>query len=129
MTTENVIQAAIRLAVGRIKHARLFRNNRGLFWGGRVVRHDGSTVTLADARRVDCGLVNGASDLIGWTTVTVTPDMVGQTIAVFTAQEVKTLTGRIRPEQQNFIAQVTAAGGFAGVVRSPDDAVKMVRAV
>ena len=38
---------------------------------------------------------NGASDLIGFTTVEITPEMVGQKAAIFTAIEVKRETGRV----------------------------------
>jgi hypothetical protein len=43
--------------------------------------------------------------------------MVGQQVAVFTSIEVKTPTGRIRPEQQQWLETVQAAGGIAGVAR------------
>lgn len=133
MTIEGEVQAAIRLAIGKVRHARLFRNNRGLLWGGRVLHHDGSTVTLVAAQRIECGLVNGASDLIGWTSVVITPDMVGRTVAVLTAAEVKPLSNlkRHKPsaDQLNFIDAVNAAGGIAGVVRSPEDALRLVRAI
>jgi hypothetical protein len=46
-------------------------------------------------------LCKGSADLIGYRTITITPDMVGQQVAVFTSIEVKTPTGRIRPEQQH----------------------------
>ena len=68
------------------------------------------------------GLARGSADLIGWTIRTVTPDMVGQQVAVFTSIEVKTPTGRIRPEQQQWLDAVQAAGGIAGVARSVEDA-------
>jgi len=43
-------------------------------------------------------------------------------VAVFTSIEVKTATGRIRPEQQQWLDAVQAAGGIAGVARSVEDA-------
>jgi hypothetical protein len=48
--------------------------------------------------------------------------MVGQQVAVFTSVEVKTATGRLRPEQRVWLDAVQSAGGIAGVVRSVDDA-------
>lgn len=104
---ELAVQNAIRLAVGR-GAARLFRNNTGALKDqqGRLVRY---------------GLCKGSSDLIGWRTVTVTPDMVGQQLAVFAAVEVKD-RGAPTPEQLHFIAQVKAAGGLAGVARTVAEA-------
>jgi hypothetical protein len=106
--TEQQIQQEIRLAVGH-GDTRLFRNNTG---------------TLRDqhGRPVTFGLAKGSADLIGWRTVTVTPEMVGQQVAVFTSIEVKTATGRLRPEQRQWLEAVQAAGGIAGVARSVDDA-------
>jgi hypothetical protein len=40
--------------------------------------------------------------------------MVGQQVAVFASIEVKTPTGRIRPEQRAWMETVQAAGGIAG---------------
>ena len=68
------------------------------------------------------GLARGSADLIGYRTVTITPEMVGQQVAVFTSLEVKTPTGRIRPEQTNWQRTVAADGGIAAIVRSVDDA-------
>ena len=65
--------------------------------------------------------VVGTSDLIGWRSRVITPDMVGQTIAQFVAIEVKD-RGRATPEQLTWLDAVTRAGGLAGVARSPDDA-------
>lgn len=120
------IQADIRLALGRMPFVRLFRNNRGLAWMGKVVERYGSTVVIANARPVEFGLTDGASDLLGLTRVTVTPDMVGQTLAVFTAAEVKRPKVAVPDHQQKFIDFVNGFGGIAGVVRSPDDAVALV---
>ena len=54
--------------------------------------------------------------------------MVGQKIAVFTSVEVKSSTGRIRPEQQQWLEAVQAAGGIAGVARSVEDAQQLTTA-
>lgn len=62
-------------------------------------------------RLVRYGLCKGSSDVIG-----LCPD------GVFLAVEVKTATGRVRPEQETFIAAVRRAGGRAGVARSVEDA-------
>jgi hypothetical protein len=65
--------------------------------------------------------------LIGWRTITITPEMVGQQLAVFTSIEVKTPTGRIRPEQQAWLDTVQTAGGIAGIARSIRDANEILR--
>lgn len=108
MASEQTIQQHIRIACSR-GDTRLFRNNTG---------------TLRDqhGRPVQFGLCKGSADLIGWRSITITPAMVGTTIAVFTSVEVKTSTGRIRPEQQQWLEAVQAAGGIAGVARSVADA-------
>jgi len=78
----------------------LFRNNRGVF------------LTLDGQRKVRAGLeADGASDLIGWRTIEITPDMVGQKIAQFVAVEVKTSDGRASADQLKFLRNVNAAGG------------------
>jgi hypothetical protein len=74
------------------------------------------------------GLQPGSSDLIGWRTVTITPEMVGQQVAVFTSIEVKTPTGRVKPEQQQWLDAVLSAGGIAGVARSVEDALRITTA-
>jgi dihydroxyacid dehydratase/phosphogluconate dehydratase len=77
---------------------------------------------------VQFGLARGSADLIGYRTITITPDMVGQQVAVFTSIEVKTPTGRIRPEQRAWMETVQAAGGIAGVARSVEDAKALLAA-
>jgi hypothetical protein len=108
--SETDLQQRIRLALGTRPDVRLFRNNTG---------------TLPDPRTgrpVQFGLARGSADLIGYRTVTITPEMVGQQLAVFTSLEVKTPTGRIRPEQTNWLHTIKRAGGIAAIVRSVDDA-------
>jgi hypothetical protein len=48
--------------------------------------------------------------------------MVGTRLAVFTSIEVKTPTGRVRPEQQAWLEAVQGAGGIAVIARSVPDA-------
>ena len=112
--TEQQIQQEIRIACGT-GNTRLFRNNTG-------------TLRDQDGRPVQFGLCKGSADLIGWKRVTITPEMVGQQVAVFTSIEVKTPTGRIRPEQQQWLDAVQAAGGIAGVARSVEDALRITTA-
>ena len=115
MSSEAEIQAEIWKAIGSRPDTRLFRNNQGI-------------ATHAGGQRVKYGLANpGGSDLIGLHAVTITPDMVGQTLAVFTALEIKTPTGAIRPEQRTFIEFVRSFGGKAGIVRSVADAEAVLR--
>jgi hypothetical protein len=57
----------------------------------------------------------------------VTPEMVGQQLAVFTSIEVKTERGHVRPEQHAWQRTVSAAGGIAGIARSIQDANDLVR--
>lgn len=122
--TENATKQAIRLALGREPGLRLFNNPVGNGWMGRLVKETATTVTLAAPRRVAFGLLPGSSDLIGFRTVTITADMVGQRLAVFAALEVKEPGGRhpVTDDQRRFLDAVAAAGGIAGVARDPEQA-------
>jgi hypothetical protein len=91
---------------------RLFRNNVG--------------VCIRDGARIPFGLAVGSPDLIGWRRTVITPDMVGQTVAVAVGIEVKTQTGRVRPEQRAFLEHMQAFGALAGVARSVEEAASIV---
>jgi len=72
---------------------------------------------------VKFGIANpGGSDLIGFHSVIITPEMVGRKVAVFTAFEVKGHKGKATNDQLTFIDLVKVAGGIAGVVRSVEEA-------
>ena len=109
--SEQQIQQEIRIACSR-GQTRLFRKNCGVLRDRRGVP-------------VSYGLQPGSADLIGWRTVTITPEMVGQQVAVFLSIEVKTATGRLRPEQRQWLDAVQSAGGIAGVARSVEDAERL----
>jgi hypothetical protein len=112
MPSEQTIQQHIRLACS-IGTCRLFRNNTG-------------TLRDINGRPVSFGLCKGSADLIGWTTRTITPEMVGQQVAIFTSIEVKSSSGRVKPEQQQWLNAVQAAGGIAGVARSVGEAMDLL---
>jgi len=109
--------------------ARLFRQNVGLAWIGKVERgppqgrrtvHLGpGDVVIRKARAFHAG-VAGMSDLGGWMSVQITPSMVGQRVALCVQLEVKD-RARPTPEQQAWISAVMKAGGRAGIVRNEQD--------
>ena len=111
LSNEAYVQNKIRLAIGS-GEVRLFRNNTGALMDmqGRLVKF---------------GLCKGSSDLIGFKSVTITPDMVGQKIAIFSAIEVKD-KGKTTVDQKNFINIVQKAGGYAGVAKNVNDAKKIL---
>lgn len=79
----------------------------------------GNFRTMDGKRVVAAGLsAKGSSDLIGWRTVTITPDMVGTQIAQLVAIEVKTATGRCTKEQEDFLNNVRKSGGIGAVMRT-----------
>ena len=114
--TEAAIMRAIQLAVSKQGDCRLLRNNVGV-----AVTESGSVIRF--------GLAVGSSDLIGWTPVTVTQDMVGSRVCIFTAIEVKR-SPRQKPtqEQLNFLAAVKKAGGIALVACSVEEALDALKA-
>lgn len=99
---------------------RIFRTNAGQAFQGQVVDRTPGRIILSPYYPIRLG-VEGMSDLNGWTSVVVTPDMVGKTVAVATAIEVKD-RGKPTPEQMAYIHLVRRMGGKAGVARSVSDA-------
>lgn len=100
--------ARCRIKAGYWPDVRIFRNNVGV-------------LTDVYGNHVRFGLCPGSSDLIGWRTITITPDMVGKPIAQFMALEGKRHGGKPSEIQENFIAAVIKAGGHAGVFSSEQE--------
>lgn len=99
--TEHDIQNAVRLKLSELGYA-AFRINTGKF-------------KLADGRWFDVGVPKGFSDLVA----------VRDGRVYFL--EVKTANGKASPDQLNFIAVMRDRYGCtAGIVRSVDDAVRLV---
>ena len=118
--TEHSLMNQIRAALSN-GDVRLFRQNTGMAWTGTVSHLKDGSVLIRNPRPFHAGFP-GLADLGGWRSVDITPDMVGQRIAVYVALEVKLPRGVVRAEQRAFLAAVQAAGGVAGVVRSIQDA-------
>lgn len=118
--------------------ARLFRNVRGAFYTA-----DGVKALISAAKALNPALIMAAirmlrqvraglqaadsSDLIGFRPTVVTQDMVGTTIAVFAAVEVKTETGAVRAGQSDFVDFVRKNGGYGGIARSSHDAKEILK--
>ena len=113
--SETRIQQEIRLALGQRSALRLFRNETGKLPDPRT------------GRWVQFGLAKGSSDLIGFKTIKVTPEMVGKDLAVFCSVEVKTNTGQLSKYQHNWLQVVKNAGGIVGVARNVRDAFEILK--
>lgn len=126
MTAEHGLQNAIRNALAG--EGFFFRANVGQGWTGRAVRRPDGALVLTNHRPFSTGLPPGFSDLFGFKVVTITADMVGRQIAVFTAIECKSKSGRLTEAQSRFLDAVRGAGGMSGVARSIEDALRIVGA-
>lgn len=107
---EHSLMQHIMVAASKVG-ARLLRNNTGKFQDQR-----GTWVAFGVGGP-------GGADLIGWRTKTVTQDMVGKPVAIFTAVEVKSGSGKLTKEQTSFLSAVMDAGGIAICARSVSDVV------
>lgn len=98
----------------------LQRNNSGALKdsSGRLVRYGLGNISSAQNAAIK------SSDLIGPTTITITPEMVGKQIAVFTAVECKkpgwiySETDKRAKAQLAYIEWVRSRGGLAGFAAS-----------
>ena len=90
-------------------------------FGARLLRNNVGTLQDIRGNYVKYGLGVGSSDLIGWTETLITQDMVGRTVAIFTAIEAKMPGKKPTEAQRKFIAAVLRAGGIATVAYSSKD--------
>ena len=128
-TSENRVFKECLLRAGKLyPSARLFRQNVGTGWTGpgfnlrpgQTYTAQGGERVLTQPRLVEFGLVKGSGDAIGWRTMTITSEMVGRRVAVFTSLETKSRAGRATKEQLNWLQQVQAAGGIALIINDAD---------
>jgi len=107
----------------------LMRNNSGAFKDdtGRLIRFGLGNISKAHSDQVK------SSDLIGFTKVVITPDMVGKTVAIFTAIEVKKEAWTSDPNdkrekaQNNFIKWIVNNGGYAGFANGIESLKRILR--
>lgn len=137
---EHSIQNEIREAVSKYlfplcQFVPCWRINVGQGWTGKA-RHfsrkqeitvEPGDVLIKAARTFNTGAPVGFSDVIGAVPVVITPDMIGKTVAVFSAIEVKNETGKSSKEQVRFISLLQSIGAKAGVARSAEGAIQILR--
>lgn len=132
---ETNIGKIIHVALSKLG-ARLFRNNVALAWAGNKTIHIKSNkiielkpgdVVIRGARPIHAGLCEGSSDYVGYYPIKITPDMVGKTVSVFTACEIKTKHGTASKYQKIFINNVKQSGGIAFIARSETEAVEELK--
>ena len=100
------------------------RVNSGEAWGGKVLAHDGARLLLDHPTKVMLAPA-GTSDIVGCVSVTITPDMVGQTFARFAVCEVKQPGKKLEPNQAQYIALMHSRGAIAGWATNSEDAVML----
>jgi hypothetical protein len=115
-TSEAALVRRLLLASSKLG-ARLFRNQVGRY---RLAR-PGCMECQRFGRMLSSGLAVGSPDLVGWHSVTIGPEHLGKTLAVFVGVEAKSADGRLREEQRAFLAALARAGAMSGVVRSAED--------
>jgi hypothetical protein len=96
------VQNLIRLALN--PYAIVFRANVGVF-------------STADGRKVSTGLPKGFSDLFGFR----------KSDSKIFFIEVKNEKGRLRADQEHFIKMMQENGAIAGVARTPEEAINLIR--
>lgn len=141
MASESTIQHNVwaALAMRKVARATLFRTNSGKGWisgGGKVVKRPDGAAVVPFGRPIGLGLVlmngdtaPGLGDLTGFTSVLITPDMVGKTLPIFTMIETKRSDGGRRTKDQiNAIHQVQSCGGIAGFAESESMAHEIIDA-
>lgn len=97
-------------------HERLWPINAGIGWVGKIVRRDTNSILIANPHPLHAAPV-GWPDLCGIKAVTITPEMVGQTVGVFRGVEIKAGQDRMRSEQKALRRVIESLGGRYEIVR------------
>lgn len=117
-TPETIAKRVVLLRVGQYR-SRMFKNNTGVAYteNGRPVFFG-----LGNDGKKDDDSIRTPDD-VGWTTITITPEMVGKEVAVFTAIDSKKLGFVVKSDytkgtreygQNKFFNLVLKSGGIAG---------------
>lgn len=126
---ESDLGNSIRLEASRLRGI-LIRVNAGVGVIGDgglkgITWHKDGAATVKNAR-IFHGVPKGVSDYIGFTEVEITPEMVGEKMAVFVACETKTGNNKATKEQRDFLASVAKLGGIAVLARKAGDLIRGV---
>lgn len=124
---ESELYGQIMRALSR-GEVRLFRQQAGVFWNGKIVEKTATRLVLLNPRAVRIG-VPGICDLGGLVSRVITPDDIGRRVAIYVGIEGKTGRGRNTPDQENFQLMVRGLGGRAGVARNIEDAARILSGV
>lgn len=127
---ENDVKESVKKILAKLPNVKLFVNPSGNGYVGQIKNNQSGLITLINFRRIQFGLGahKGSSDFIGWQTVKITPDMVGENFARFLSVETKA-PGKLSNtsnEQELWIAMVNRSGGKALVI---DDAAMLIPAL
>jgi len=95
------------------ENERLFRINAGMGWAGRAVKN-GNIIIIKNPYPLHAA-PEGWPDLCGWTTTEITSNMIGQKIAIFTAEEIKA-TGKLSTAQKRFKKIIECMGGIYQII-------------
>lgn len=125
---EAAVQSHTRLELARAG-ALVWRNNVGACEDitGRVIRYG----LCNDSAQMNRSLKS--SDLVGIMPVTITPEMVGKTVGIFTAIECKSSDWHMTPSdhraqaQQRFIDLVRSVGGIGAFITDPAQVADLCR--
>ena len=120
--TEKQIQDQIRDVLAFYHDIFITRTNVGSGWIGAYEKDSNGGVFIPKPRWFSTGLPKGFPDLCGYRSLIISPAMVGQKFAQFAFIEVKTPTGRVRPEQLVFLRKFLHDGAIGGICRSPEEA-------
>ena len=125
MNESNIMRRQL-VRLSQLPGVRAWRINVGFAWVGEVAGKTAEFITLRNYRPFKTGVPPGFSDIVGLRSITVTQDMVGAKLAVFTVIESKTSKGKTASAQDSFLSMVKSLGGIAGVARSEDEAAQIV---
>jgi len=123
MKDESHVQQEVQIKAMHL-NCILLRNNSGAAVDntGRLVRYGFGNISKKHSEN------SKSSDLLGITKVTITQEMVGKTVGIFTAVEVKKegwkstkKLDKREQAQENFMEWVRINGGFAGFASDAND--------
>lgn len=81
---------------------RLWRINSGMAWAGKIIERGGNFIKLGNPFPF-FGAPKGTPDMIGFDSIVITQEMVGQRVAVFVGSELKATKGdKLKKDQRNF---------------------------